>query len=145
MTLQEFEDVKELFYQNRENLSITSSFEDVIQNSHFYSFFSNRKLTGCLYFFCDEELEHFVNKHFEIKKGGGGPLLFMNGFSKRKCYNENLLFLKKAKDFYTQDIYSFTDKKTASYCLMRAGFLKVTKKQNSDLKKTNQLLKLVHK
>lgn len=138
-------EVEQLFYENRENLNITSSFENVIENSHFYSFYSEGKLTGCVYFFCDEELEYLVRENFEIKKGGGGLLLFMNGFSKRKCHKENLLAIKKASDFYSQDIYSLTDKKSACFCLLRAGFLKISKRQKADLPKTNQLLRLVHK
>ena len=139
----EFLEIKNLFNENKKNLQIENDFEEIIAKTHFFSFFSENKLTGCAYFFCDDELERVVRDNFEIRKGAGGKLLFMNGFSKRKCHFENLVSIKKASEFYLDNIFSFTNKKTASYCLMSAGFVPVMKKSKSVLGKNDKLFVLV--
>ena len=91
----EFLEIKNLFNENKKNLQIENDFEEIIAKTHFFSFFSENNLTGCAYFFCDDELERMVRDNFEIRKGAGGKLLFMNGFSKRKCHFENLVSIKR--------------------------------------------------
>lgn len=139
----EFLEVRNLFNENKKNLQIENDFEEIIVKTHFFSFFSENKLTGGAYFFCDDVLEQIVRDNFEIEKGAGGKLLFMNGFSKRKCHFENLVSIQKASEFYEEDIFSFTNKKTASYCLMSAGFVPVKQKKVSVLDKNDKLFVLV--
>ena len=79
-------------------------FKDLIDNTHFYSFYDGEKFSGCIYIVSEDEK------------------LFLNGFSIRKNHQFNIKAVKKVLSFYNCDIYSKTKNKTARFLLKKCGF-----------------------
>ena len=79
-------------------------FNDLIENTHFYSFYDSDKFAGCIYIVYEDEK------------------LFLNGFSIRKNHKFNIAAVKKVLTFYNCDIYSKTKNKTAQFLLKKCGF-----------------------
>lgn len=103
----EYYKVKNLWNKCKDKLDDGGDFNKVIQNSHFFSFYSDNKLIGCICFYEKNDK------------------LFLNGFSNRKMHQANLVCLKKALDFYNCDVYAECKEKPAILCLLKTGFKKI--------------------
>lgn len=127
----DFIECQKMFELNKDNLEINDSFEYILQNSHFFALQDNEQLLGCIYFFQDKELENYCKDNYFIAKNK--KMIFFNAFSARHCLQANLWTLKKVLNFYNEDIFALTSKKTAIYCLLKAKFKEIPKK-NIELK-----------
>ena len=124
--------LQELFDMNKKYLGVDYDFDFLTKSTHLYCACKNGEIISGIYYFNDLPLEDEIAEKFDIKTGGGGTMLFMNGFSKRKNFNENLFTIKKTAKFYRDEIFAYTDKKTAMYLLSAAGFERVEPKRKSD-------------
>lgn len=79
-------------------------FNDLVQKTHFYSFYDRKSFAGCIYIVSEDEK------------------LFLNGFSVRKNHKFNIDAVKKVLTFYNCEIYSKTKNKTAQFLLRKCGF-----------------------
>ena len=95
---------KKLYNKISKFMGNECSFDDLIQKTHFYSFYDGEKFAGCIYV---------------VFEGGK---LFLNGFSIRKNHKFNIGAVKKVLTFYNCDIYSKTKNKTAQFLLKKCGF-----------------------
>lgn len=93
-----------LYNKNRRYIGDLCNFQDIISNSHFYSFYKNKTLLGCIYI----TLEN--NK------------LFLSGFSIRKNHQNNINAINKILTFYNCPIWSKTKNLTAILLLKKCGF-----------------------
>ena len=84
------------------------SFNQIIKNTCFYSFYDNKNLVGCIYVF---------EKNKKI---------FINGFAKRGFHNFNIKAVKKIFDWFKSDIYAFSINYRARYVLFTSCFSKIT-------------------
>lgn len=105
----DYEEAKSLWTKHRDKLDDGGDFDKLLRNSHFFSFYENDIFIGCMCFYQKDDK------------------LFFNGFSKRKCHLLNLRCIKKALTFYNTDVYAQSIEKPAIYCLLKAGFHKVSK------------------
>ena len=101
-----YDEAKKLHDQYADLLEDGCEFDELINYSHFFSFYDGEKFIGCIYFY---------------KKDGK---TFVNAFAGRKTHKSNIECLKKALNFYKCDIYANSTQKTAILCLLRAGFKK---------------------
>jgi len=124
-------EAEKLFNFNKKSLGVDYDFEFLKKSSHIFCTFKNDELISEIYYCSDTQLEAEIVEKFDIKKGGGGPMLFMNGFSKRKVFRENLFTIKKTAAFYRNEIFACTNKKTAMFLLLKAGFERVKEKADS--------------
>lgn len=84
------------------------SFNQIIKNTFFYSFYDDKTLVGCIYV-------------FEKQKK-----LFMNGFAKRGFHKFNIQAVKKIFDWFNADIYAQSVRKPAILLLLKCGFKKIS-------------------
>lgn len=103
----EYIKVKQLWEQFKHKLDDGGNFDFLLTNTHFFSFYSNEILMGCICFYEKD------NK------------LFLNAFSNRKQHEKNMLCLKISLTFYNCDIYAECKQKPAIICLLKAGFKKI--------------------
>ena len=75
----EFTKCKELYELNQSLINDDVSFEDIANNTFFYSFYKDKTLIGCIYLY------------YKFSK------LFLNGFSQRKYFLFNISALKKIR------------------------------------------------
>lgn len=99
--------VKEMYDKHFGDLNENCTFEEALKHSHFYSFYVDKKLIGCIYFYLVE------------------GKLFVNAFAGRKTHNLNIECFKKSISFYDCDINARTNKKMAIYCILKCGFEKI--------------------
>ena len=102
-----YDEVKQMWEKYAENLHDCGNFDHLLKNSHFYSFFVDKKFIGCIYFY------------------QRGDRLFVNAFAGRNTHKINLECFKKALTFYNCDIYAESKEKTAIYCILKCGFKKI--------------------
>lgn len=102
-------EAKELWEFHKEKLDDGGDFEKTLSSSHFFSFYEESNLIGCMCFYEKDDK------------------LFFNGFSKRKTHLLNLECIEKALSFYNTDIYAESKERPAIFCLLKAGFKKVSK------------------
>ena len=100
----DFSACKNLYLKYEKFMGNNCNFEDLISNSHFYSFYKNDMLTGCIYV---------------VKEDGN---LYLNGFSIPKNHLFNIDAILKVCGFYNCTIFSKTKNKTAEILLRRCGF-----------------------
>ena len=116
-----FRECESLYNKNSLFLGNSCNFKDLVYNSHFFAFYDEEKLVGCVYVTKEEDK------------------LFLNGFSIRKNHKFNIEAVKKIVSFYTCPIYAKTKHKTAEFLLKKCGFSLI--KTDSDgikyLKKEN--------
>ena len=101
----EYKKCEELYLKNEKFMNNTCSFKSIVQNSHFYSFYSNKILLGCIYVTCEN------------------GKLFINGFSVRKNFKNNKNAINQVIKFYNCPIYAKTKNKTAIFLLKNCGFV----------------------
>jgi len=105
-----YDECKRLYEENRHLLDDNSSFEELLQDIHFYSFFDGDRFLGCIYFYLND------NK------------VFVNAVAKdRHTHLKNIECFKKVLSLYSCDIYANSKLKTSILCLLRCGFKKIAK------------------
>ena len=100
----DYKTCKKLYVKISKFMGNECSFDYLVKNTHFYSFYDNDKFAGCIYVVFEEDK------------------LFLNGFSIRKNHQFNIEAVKKISSFYNCDIYSKTKNKTAQFLLKKCGF-----------------------
>ena len=99
---------KKLYKKYQNLIGDDVSFNQIIKNTFFYSFYQNKKLIGCIYIF------------EKYKK------LYMNGFAIRGFHNFNIKAVKKIFEWFNTNIYAESNKKPAIYLLLKCGFKKIS-------------------
>ena len=105
----EYNKCKKLYEESQPLVNDDASFEELVKNTFFYSFYQDGGLIGCIYLF---------------RKEGK---LFLSGFSKRKHYYFNFSAIKKIFEWFTCDIYAQSVQRPAIILLLRIGFKKLQK------------------
>lgn len=82
-------------------------FRNVVKNTFFYSFFDDKRLIGCIYYYYKN------NK------------LYVNAFANRHTHEINIKYFKETFKWFSCDIYAETTYKTAILCLYKCGFKKI--------------------
>ena len=103
-----YKECKKLFTLNKKLINDDQKFRDIVDNTFFYSFFDDDKHIGCIYYYEQD------NK------------LFVNAFAGRHTHLKNIEALKQSLSWFNCDIYAKTQHKTASLCLYRCGFKKIS-------------------
>ena len=102
-----YDECKKLYEKNKKILNEESTFDEVINNTFFYSFYNDEnELTLCVYFFKSE------------------GKLWINGFGIRKRHLFNKECLLKALSWFNCDIWAKSVEKPAIYGIMICGFKK---------------------
>ena len=104
-----YEECKRLFEENQCLIEDFCSFDEVIKQTFFYSFFVNGVHIGCIYYY---ELD---------------GKLYVNAVAYRKTHLINMECFKKSLTWWNCDIYARTHHKTAIYTILKCGFKKVGK------------------
>ena len=99
---------KKLYKKCQKLVGDDVSFNQIIKNTFFYSFYNSKNLIGCIYI-------------YEKQKK-----LFMNGFAKRGFHEFNLKAVKKIFEWFNTDIYAESKQKPAIYLLLKCGFQKIS-------------------
>ena len=76
-------------------------------NTIFYLFLSDKKFICVIYYFIDD------------------GKLFLNAFSIRKSFTDNLSCLSLSTKFFATDIYAEAQNRASALCLLRSGFKRV--------------------
>ena len=103
-------ELKDLYEKNQDKICDTNTFEFIRDNTFFYMFLSDKKLIGAVYYFMDNDK------------------LYLNGFSVRKSYYENLECLKLSTEWFNTDIYAEAQNRASAHCLLKCGFRRVRDK-----------------
>lgn len=101
-----YNQAKEMYLKYADFIEDSKNFDEVLENTHFYSFFVGGKFIGCIYFYLID------------------GKIYVNAFADRKTHNINIECFKKALSFYSCDIYARSKQKTAIYCILKCGFKK---------------------
>ena len=99
---------KKLYKKNQKLIGDDASFNQIIQNTFFFSFYDDKTLVGCIYVY---------------QKDGK---TFLNGFAKRGFHSFNIYAVKKIFNWFKSDIYAESKHKTAILLLLRCGFKKIS-------------------
>lgn len=102
-----YEECKRLFEENQCLIEDFCSFDEVIKQTFFYSFFVNGVHIGCIYYY---ELD---------------GKLYVNAVAYRKTHLINMECFKKSLIWWNCDIYARTHHKTAIYTILKCGFKKI--------------------
>lgn len=110
-TQKEFEkydfQVRKLYEKNQDKIKDSSSYEFVRNNTLFYLFLKNKCVIGVIYYFMIDEK------------------LFLNAFSNRKTFNENLYCLNLSLSWFKTNVYAEAQNRASALCLLRCGFKRV--------------------
>lgn len=98
---------RKMYLKNKKSIGDDASFNFIIQNTFFYSFYDKKTLVGCIYLYQKREK------------------LFMNGFAKRGFHKFNLEAVQKILNWFSCDIYAESFKKPAILVLLRCGFKRI--------------------
>lgn len=101
-----YKECKNLYEQNKGLINDNSTFDEIIKNTLFYSFYENNTLTLCIYFF---------EKNKKI---------WVNGFGIRKHHLFNKHCFKKALTWFNSDIWAYCTHRPAIFGLLSCGFKK---------------------
>lgn len=104
-----YSECKKLFEDNQHLIEDFSSFDEVINQTFFYSFIVDNQFIGCIYYY---EID---NK------------LYVNAVAYRKTHLINIECFKKSLTWWNCDIYARTHHKTAIYTILKCGFKKIGK------------------
>ena len=102
-------ELKSLYEQNQDKICDTNSFEFIRDNTLLYVFINDNSLIGAIYYFIDN------------------GMLFLNGFAKRKCHHLNLYCLLLSLTWFRGNIYAEAQNRASALCLLKCGFIRVTK------------------
>ena len=104
-----YEEAKNLYLKDRELIKDVEDFDEVLNGSHFYSFFLGDEYIGSIYVYLV------------------GEKVFLNGYATRGHHQAHLEAMRKVLASYNCDIYARSVQKTAILCLYRLGFKKIGK------------------
>ena len=102
----DYKTCEKMYYKYREVLNEESSFEEVLDNTFFYSFYDDNELTLCVYFFVKSDK------------------LWVNGFGIRKRHLFNKKCFKSALSWFNCDIWAESVQKPAIFGIKSCGFKK---------------------
>ena len=101
-----YKECKKLYKQSKKKLGDKRTFREVIEDSFFYSFFTeNNTFIGCIYLYYED------NK------------LFLNGYANR--HMPTIECMKLIPDWFNCDIYARSKQKPAIITLLKSGFKKI--------------------
>lgn len=98
---------KKLYESVQNKINDSNSFEFIEENTLFYLFINEKGIIGVTYFFVDD------------------GKLFMNGFSKRKKYPQNVECIKLALSYFNPPIFAEVQNRASALCLLKAGFKRI--------------------
>ncbi len=101
--------VKELYEKYQEKICDPNSFDFVIHNTLFFSFFQNGTFIGAIYYFIEKDK------------------LFLNAFALPKNHLANLECLRLSTTWFKKPIYAEAQNRASALCLLRCGFKRVAK------------------
>ena len=107
---------RELYESAQNEITDTSTFDEICKNTFFYLFEKDGDLIGGIYYF--------------VKDDGK---LYLNGFAKRKRHALCLECLKMSIKWFEGSIYAEAQNRCSALCLLKCGF--VRKKGNLFVKK----------
>ena len=110
-----FTECKKLYLENEKYMNNICCFEDLINKSHFFSFYKNGELAACIY---------MVSENDKV---------YINGYSVRKNHLFNMQAVKRICSFYSTPIFAKTKNKTAEVLLKKCGF-KLLKTDSNGIK-----------
>lgn len=96
--------LEELYKKSQGSINDDSNFEFIINNTLFYLFLERNRIIGAVYYFIDDDK------------------LFVNGFSERKMFPQNVECLKLSTMWFNADIYAECQNRASALCLLKAGF-----------------------
>lgn len=102
----EFERCKKMYEDYRKRVNDDSTFEEVIENTFFYTFYDNLELTLCVYFYETD------------------GKLWVNAFGIRKKHLFNRYCFETALGWFNCDIWANTRYRDVAWALLRCGFKK---------------------
>lgn len=102
----DFNACKKMYNKYSKILNESSCFEDIINNTFFYSFYDDAILTLCVYFFVKDDK------------------LWVNGFGIRKKHLFNKQCFKKTLSWFNCDIWAESVQKAAIFAIKTCGFKK---------------------
>jgi len=104
-----YSECQQMYKENQKAIGDNQSFDSLIENTFFYSFFVENKHIGCIYYY------ERNNK------------LFVNAFANRHTHLINIYCLKESLSWWNCDIYAKTSHKQAIYTILKCGFKKISK------------------
>lgn len=114
-----YSECMEMFEYYKPVLNEDSSFDEVLNNTLFYAFYDDKKLSLCVYFFSDKDK------------------LWVNGYGIRKNHLFNKKCFRKALGWFNCDIWAKSTQKPAIFGILSCGFKKY--KDNLYLYKNSSL------
>ena len=102
--------IKEVYEKCQEKICDFNSFEFVIKNTLFYSFFLDGDFIGAIYYFKENDK------------------LFLNAFALPKNHLANLECLQLSTTWFKKPIYAEAQNRASALCLLRSGFKRVKEK-----------------
>ena len=99
--------IKEAYEKSQEKICDPNSFEFVVHNTLFFSFFLDGAFIGAIYYFKEN------NK------------LFLNAFALPKNHLANLECLQLSTTWFKKPIYAEAQNRASALCLLRCGFKRV--------------------
>lgn len=102
----EFERCKKMYEYYNPRVKDDATFEEVIRNTFFYSFYDNQDITLCVYFYEKDDK------------------LWVNGYGIRNKHLFNKKCFKNALGWFNCDIWAETPYKDVVWALLRCGFKK---------------------
>lgn len=105
-----YKQCKKLFKKYRNKINDNSEFKNIVKDTFFYSFFDNDQFLGCIYYYEKENR------------------LYINAYAGRYHHQQNIECLKMSLNWFNCDIYAETTHKTAIFCLLKCGFIRMNEK-----------------
>lgn len=99
--------IKEVYEKYQEKICDPNSFEFVVHNTLFFSFFLDGVFIGAIYYFKENDK------------------LFLNAFALPKNHRANLECLQLSTTWFKKPIYAEAQNRASALCLLRCGFKRV--------------------
>lgn len=99
--------IKEVYEKSQEKICDPNSFEFVVHNTLFFSFFLDGAFIGAIYYFKENDK------------------LFLNAFALPKNHLANLECLQLSTTWFKKPIYAEAQNRASALCLLRCGFKRV--------------------
>ena len=114
-----YQECETLYNNVKDQMDNHCEFKNIVENSHFYSFYNGNLLAGCIYISSED------------------GKLFLSGFSVRKNHLKNIKAIKRVISFYNCPIYAKTKHRNAEIVLKKCGFklIKIDENKIKYLKK----------
>ena len=96
--------IKEVYEKYQEKICDPNSFEFVVHNTLFFSFFLDGVFIGAIYYFKENDK------------------LFLNAFALPKNHRANLECLQFSTTWFKKPIYAEAQNRASALCLLRCGF-----------------------